>query len=269
MNDVIDLSKSIAYVQQNGSLLERARLAYLLERVDPPENIIRPLLDIQNKDGGFPSRPRPGSRSAVDSTLTALWQLLEFGRVNTPTAERALDFLAEMQSYDGSWDENPDLPPYDLPPWIVPGDLATHLYLSAYSTYWLGLSGAHPDAFEQGIQYLSNQQDAAGSLPGYLHTTWIGTAAFMMAGKAASAELGMAYLESRPLADWGDDQIAWALDFLGRAGLPKAHPFYQGLIDALVQRQAPDGSWSSEDGPMHAAAATVSAIKVIKAYQKD
>ncbi len=116
-------------------------------------------------------------------------------------------------------------------------------------------------------QATESQPEAAapGQIPGYLHNNWLGASAFLMAGPgyAQNARLGLDFLMSRPASAWEDSQIAWAIDCLVRAGLPAQNPFIQFGIDLLQQRRAPDGSWSSEDGPAFAASATVGAIKVL------
>ena len=39
-----------------------------------------------------------------------------------------------------------------------------------------------------------------------------------------SLNLGIQALSEKPLAEWDDSQIAWALDCLSRGGLPKDSP---------------------------------------------
>lgn len=293
MEPKFDLTPSIIYVGENGSILEKARLLRILMNEPPSPVVYEKLLSIQNPDGGFPSRPRQPSASAVDSTLTALWQLDELGMFQATTADggqkpplasytrRGLDFLVNIQQPDGGWDENPDLSSHDLPPWIRPGETATRLYLSTYAAYWLGLSGPeYQPAFQKGVAFLAAWQGPAhldpqspppapGQIPGYLHNNWLGTSAFLLAGDEYTkhAGRGLEYLQSRPYSTWEDSQIAWAIDCLVRAGLPAAHPLVQEGLLALRQRRAPDGSWASEDdeGPSFVAAATVSVMKVLAA----
>ena len=276
-----DLTASILFVDEHGSLLEKARLLRILMNEKPSKAVYEKLLSMQNTDGGFPSRPRAGSASSVDSTLTALWQLDELGMFETEPAQRALRFLVNMQRAYGGWDENPSLPAHDLPPWIRPGETATRMYLSTYAAYWLGLGGPdYRETFQKGVAFLAawqgtTRRDAAGQqgkdtlasgqLPGYLHNNWLGASAFLMAGEEYehNARLAIDFLKSGNLDTWEDSQIAWAIDCLVRAGLQARHPFIQAGLDTLRQRRAPDGSWASEDGPAFAAAATVGAIKVL------
>lgn len=271
----VDLGAAIAFVTEHGTILEKARMLWLLMGVEPARESYQKLIESQNPDGGFPSRPKPGSLSAVDSTLTALWQFDELNLTAHPAAARALDFLRAMQQPDGGWDENPALPAHDLPPWIVRGDPGTRLYLTTYAAYWLGLlADPRQPPFEHAVAFISRHQDDFGRLPGYLHSNWLGTSAFLLVptdefqlnGYAQSIENGLRYLDALPFEDWDDSQIAWAVDCLTRAGLPETHLWLQKALPELVRRQAADGSWSSEDGPAFAASATVSAIKVLKRH---
>lgn len=267
MPGTIDLNAALQYVSEHGTILEQARLLYLLMDMEPSEEAYKKLIDSQNPDGGFPSRPRPGSRSAVDSTLTAIWQFDELGLMQLPAAQKALDFLRAMQQPDGGWDENPALPEHDLPPWIQPGQPATRLYLSSYAAYWLGALGAPGEpAFTRGADYIAQHQQPDGAIPGYMHNNWLGAAAFLLGGDAyaQSAERVLTSLAARPWSDWADSQVGWALDCLLRAGLPQTHPFVQAALAELLRRQSAEGSWASEDGPSFAASATVGAIKVLK-----
>mgnify|MGYP005815323665 CR=1 FL=1 len=264
----VDLGAAIAFVTEHGTVLEKARLLRLLMSVEPGREAYQKLLDSQNADGGFPSRPRPGSASAVDSTLTALWQFDELGLNAHPAAARALAFLLAMQQPDGGWDENPDLPAYDLPPWIVRGDPGARLYLTTYAAYWLGMLGyAQHTAFKAALAYISARQTPSGQIPGYLHSNWLGIAAFLVdGGYTQNAGKGMDYLASLPFSEWDDSQIAWAIDCLTRAGLPHEHPWLAAALPELLRRQAADGSWSSDDGPAFAASATVTAIKALQRH---
>jgi hypothetical protein len=217
----LNLTASILFVDENGSLLEKARLLHILLKEKPAKVVYEKLLSLQNSDGGFPSRPKAGSPSSVDSTLTAIWQLDELGMFESAPVRRALNFLVSLQRAYGGWDENARLPAHDLPPWIRPGETATRLYLSTYAAYWLGLAGpeyraplqtaaAFLEAWQgqeggqidnaaqtsriarRGTSALKRSADGStatgaeplspGQLPGYLHNNWLGTSAFLLAG---------------------------------------------------------------------------------------
>jgi hypothetical protein len=264
----IDLDRALQYIDEHGNLQDKARLLYILASEPPPDSIVRPLLDKQNPDGGFPSRPRTENPSSVDNTLTALWQLNELGLFHSAEARRACKFLVAAQAEDGSWDENPALPKHDLPPWIKPGQLATRNYLSAYAAFWLGIFDPRLPALGKAIRYLAGQQAADGQVPGYQHGQWIATSAFFFAGEGYQehSRKGLAFLDMRPPEQWEASQIAWALDCLAAAGVPAQQPFVAKMLAELAGRQEPGGSWSSEDGPAYAVSATISAIKAFKRY---
>jgi len=271
MHKPIQLNQALIYIDEHGNLQDKARLLFIMMGESPPAEAVRPLLDKQNADGGFPSRPRPAqpggeNPSSVDSTLTALWQLNEYGMLAQPPAQRALEYLVATQHPDGSWDENPKLPGHDLPPWIVPGELPTRMYLTAYAAYWLGINGANPHILRRGAAFLTFQQEAGGRLPGYLHGHWIGASALRMAGShyQEAAAKALAHLAARPWSEWQESQISWALDNLLSAGLEPTHPFVQGGLETLAARQEPEGCWVSEDGPAYAVSATLGALKVLK-----
>ncbi len=230
MTSNLNLTSSILFVDENGSLLEKARLLRILLNEAPSKAVYEKLLSLQNPDGGFPSRPKAGSASSLDSTLTAIWQLDELGMFDSAYTRRALNFLASMQRAYGGWDENPHLPAHDLPPWIRPGETATRLYLSTYSAYWLGLGGPdYQTALENAAAFLAAWQGQAadqpdgpgqpqspeqkariarrgtgalpepasaaplalGQLPGYLHNNWLGTSAFLLAGPDYAKNAGL------------------------------------------------------------------------------
>jgi squalene cyclase len=265
----MDIARAIAFIEEKGSSLEKARFRRLLHGVPPEPSVTLPFTELQNTDGGFPYAMTKGNLSTIDDTLVALWWLDELGMLDSPAAEQATAYLLAVQQDDGGWDEDPALAQYDLPPWISPGDLHARLYLSAYAAYWLAAMGyvAQP-ALQRALDFLLQHQDERGKFYGYLHTTWIATSVFLMAGQPYSvfAGKGLQVLLDRPLAEWADSQIAWALNCLGKAGLPKGHPLVDKCLAELWQRQRPDGSWSSEDGATFDVGATLGAVKVFKHY---
>jgi len=265
----MDITKSVSLIEEKGSDLEKARIRQILYGVEPEPNVIQPFTELQNGDGGFPYDTVQGNLSTVDNTLSALWWMDELGMLESSTADKAFGYLLAVQRDDGGWDEDPSITQYDLPPWVSPGDLRTRLYLSSYSTYWLAVRNhkTHP-AFQKALDLLLKHRDETGKFYGYLHTTWIATSVFVMAGHQHSevARKGLQVLMDRPLSEWADSQISWALNCLGRAGLPGDHPFIEKCLAELLQRQEPNGSWSSEDGEAYAVSATIEALKSLKHY---
>lgn len=265
----MDVLKSAAFVTRRGSGLDRARLRWLLERVEPDSTIVDELALTQNEDGGFPFRTAPDSASTVGDTLNALWKLEDIGALTSAAGERAVRFIASAQRRDGGWDEDPGLVAYDPPPWRRPGDLASRMYLSASSLYYLALAGGEPSpSVVRACDYLLRHQTESGLLPGFAHSTWIGASALLLVGGLYEerAHRALEALSARPLNDWADSQIAWALSCFACAGLTQSNALVAGLIEELIERQRPDGSWASEDGESHDVDATIDAVKALGHY---
>lgn len=265
----MNIDKAIDFLRLKGTDLERARAEWIINRVKPADDLIQPFLELQCPDGGFPFGWEKGNLSAVNSTLSAIWHLDELGLSGSTHAERAFGYLLLVQKDDGGWDEDPAIAHYALPPYITPGDLRTRLYLSAYASYWLALKHHFEDPkFREALYFLVSHQEDSGRFFGFRHTTWIAVSAFALAGRpyAKIVSKGLKYLMEKPLDEWADSQLAWALECLGRAGLPKAHPFISDCLAELAQRQKPDGTWISEDGEAFTARATLSAVKAFKIF---
>ena len=265
----MDITKSIQYIERNGSEIEKARLRHVLYGADAKPEILRPFISLQNRDGGFPLNRIKGRPSTVNDTLNALWWMDDLGILHSPTSEQAVQYLINNQLEDGGWDEDPDLSSEDLPPWIIPGDLHTRHYLSAYTAYWLAIKDnrAKP-AFLMSLDFLDTHFLQRDLFKGYLHTIWLASSVFLLAGEAftEAAMAGLQTLLQWPNSRWKDSQLSWAMDCLGKVGLPRNHPFIQMGIRELICRQAPDGSWSSEEGPVSAVNGTIAALKAFKQY---
>jgi len=265
----MNVDKAVAFLRQNGTDLDKARLEWIVNKMKPDDSVVASFLELQRVDGGFPFGGDKGNLSTVDSTLSAIWCLDELGLFNSPHAERAFRFLFAVQKDDGGWDEDPAIVQYKLPSYITPGDLRTRLYLSSYACYLLALKQyiEHPK-FREALYFLVSHQEESGRFFGFLHTTWIAVSAFALAGRpyAKIVSKGLKFLMEKPFDEWADSQIAWVLECLGRAGLPKVHPFISDCLTELIQRQKPDGTWVSEDGEAFTAQATLSAIKAFKIF---
>lgn len=265
----MNIKAAAAFLRDRGTEFEKARSEWIINKVKPQSGILQSFLDLQGESGGFPFGEQKGNLCTVDSTLNAIWWLDELGMFDTSHVDRALRYLFAVQKNDGGWDEDPAIMQYKLPPWITPGDLRTRVYLSAYASYWLALKGhiEHPQ-FRNALYFLVSHQEDSGKFFGFLHNTWIAVSAFALAGRpyAKIVSKGLKYLVAKPFDEWADSQIAWALECLGRAGLPRVHPFVSECIDELASRQKPDGTWVSEDGDAFTAQATLSAVKAFKIF---
>ncbi len=265
------MNKDLAtdYILQQADGLQRARLSALLHgRADDDRSALS-FLNLQNADGSFPAMRVSGQRGTINNTIDALWWLEELGRLDSSAARSACAWLIDHQEGNGSWDEAVS-PGISFPPWIEPGEPGTITYLTAYSAYWLARCGLrNHTAFQRSLGFLQRLQQENGCIAGPLHATWLAAAVFLLAGAryAEIAGRSLACLLARPLKQWEDSQLAWALNCLGSAGLPGSHPFVSGSLDELNRRQAADGSWRSEDGPQFGVEATLGALRAFELFR--
>jgi hypothetical protein len=265
----MDITRSIYLIEEHGSNLEKASLRYILYGEKPGPAILKYFTTLQNPDGGFPCNMTQGNPSAIHKTQYVLSQMDDLGMLQTTVADNAFHYLLAAQISDGGWDEQPSIMPCAPPPWAIPGDLWARLYLSALSAFWLAVRGeTSQPAFHKALEFLLKYQDATGKFYGFLHTTWIAVAVFLMADSQYDeiAEKGLQALSARPVSEWVDSQIAWALDCLSLAGLPKDHPFVEQSLETLFNRQQTNGRWLSEDGEAHEIGVTLEILKVLKRY---
>ena len=265
----MDFNKALSFIKAHGSERDVARLEYLISGKKPDDNIIKEIVTLQNDDGGFPCRRKKGNPSGINDTVVVLWWLFDLGVRDGHIIDKMCRYIGNKQKEDGSWDEDPALSEYGLPPWITPGNLKTIVYLTANTSYRFVLGGHEEFTnYSKALDFLKKHQDTQGKFFGFLHNTWISTSLFLLEKDKypGIAEKGLAYLMSRLFSDWIDDQIAWALDYLGQAGLQRSHQFVENGLCTLAQRQNTDGSWASESGEKHSAGATLEVIKVLKHY---
>jgi hypothetical protein len=265
----MDIGKQVSFIEENGSELEKARFKQFFYGVPPAPEVIQPFTELQNQDGGFPCTMLRGNPSAIHKTVNALSWLDDLGMSRSPTADRAFGYLRAVQREDGGWDEAPALAQYGVPPWGTPGALRARLYLTAQSAFWVAVRGDMVGStLRRALDFLLKHRDETGRFHGFLHSTWIATSAFAAAGHRDSQVVrdGLQVLLARPLAEWVDSQIAWALECLGRAGVPKNEPFVQAGLAELVRWQEDHGKWVSEDGEAYSVNMAIGALKVLKHY---
>ena len=89
----MDITKSIAFIEERGSELEKARIRHILYGQKPEADVIQRFTGLQNNDGGFPYDMVPGNLSTVDNTLLALSWMDELGLLGSPLADKAVSYL--------------------------------------------------------------------------------------------------------------------------------------------------------------------------------
>lgn len=260
-----DWRATIAFVDQSGSEIERARLRGVLGRARTDARILRVFESRQNEDGGFPHAFVPGRLSTIDATATAIEWLFDLGLGGGACAERACVHLLAAQRPDGGWDEPPGLLKHSPPPRLLPGDPRVRCRATALVVYWLARVGDREDAIRRALGYLAARQAANGRLLGFLQTTWLAAAAFRMVdGPAAEpAARALAALAAVPPDRWYPGALAGMLGCLGEAGVGAPHPPVRAGLARLCALARPDGSWLSEDGDLYHVEASLQALRAM------
>jgi hypothetical protein len=265
----LDWRRTIAYIDQNGSEVERARLRGILGRARSEAKVVRTLEARQNDDGGFPYGLVPGRLSTIEATTTALEWMGDLGLLHGPLAERALIYLLSVQRPDGAWDEPVGLVRYGPPPRLLPGDPRVLTVSTALVAYWLARVGRGDDyEVARAMGYLRARQSPEGRWEGFLQATWLATALFRLVdgdGSDAAAR-GLAALAAVEEARWSAGALTEMLSALGEAGIAREAPLIERSLGRLVALCRPDGSWLSEEGDLYHVEVTLRGLRTMLHY---
>jgi hypothetical protein len=255
---------TIAWIEQNGSDTERARLRGLLGRPRPDARIVRTLDARQNPDGGFPSDLVQGRPSSIDATGLVLQWMRDLRMLGSPQAQRVVTFLFTAQRPDGSWDEPPALLKFGAPR-LLPGDPRVQAYCTALAAYWLVLLGHRNDhAVTRAIAYLRSRQAANGRFLGFIATTSLAAALFRLAEDPGSPAVARALdALAGVAAARRAGALSGMLNALAEAGVPAHVPVIQQGLERLWSLVEPDGSWPSEDGEFYHVEVTLLVLRVL------
>lgn len=263
------LMATIAYIQENGDELERARLAGLLGRSRAEPKVARSLLARQNEDGGFPYGLIQGRPSAITATATAMQWMHHLRLLPSSYVERATGYLLTVQRPDGAWEESPAVLRFDPPALIRPGVPLARIYCTALATSWMArLLGPRHDSVMRAARCLRASRDGGWPAEEPAHVTAQVAAALCMVDGPSSAAIsaGLEALRRLEPEVWTADRLADALSALYLAGLPADDPFVDGGLARLLTLQRPDGGWSSDDGADRDVDVSLRASGVLLAY---
>jgi len=262
---IVNLDKAEEFIRSAGNPIEQARLAYLLSRARPSPEVTDRLFAGQRSDGGWaPFWAK--DYSSLDATCFPLAQADQLGLAAAePPVQRAVQFLAQRQNADGSWEEDAQVASV-APPWVTPGDLDARLYLTANCGFWLALRGDPDHKAGKAADYLQARQESGGRLPGFLHTQWLADSLWHKLERKAAVEGIFEYLLQH-LSDLAASNLSWLITTLSVAGLSPAHPLLGQAASILEQSQAKDGRWPSEDGPAQDVHSTLEALRAQRALR--
>lgn len=245
------LARAVAFIQENGDELERARLAGLLGRERPEAKVVRVLAARQNDDGGFPYQMIAGRPSAVSATATALQWLQDLRLRDAPQTERAAAFLLITQRPGGTWEESPALIKYDPPPLLRPGHPAGRLYATVTAALWLArLLGPRHESVGRAFAPLRRAREERWpeDEPPAIAVRTVALAALVEGHDHPLTAAGLAALSALGPEAWTADRLADLLGALHAAGFAADEPPLAWGIRRLTALQRDDGGWSSEQG---------------------
>ncbi|HET9421578.1 MAG TPA: hypothetical protein VFO49_10600 [Nocardioides sp.] len=140
----IDIAAARQFVHANGRVLERHRLATLLDGA-PADPLLTALRAYRNTDGGFghalePDVRCPGSQPAA--TLQALEVLTEAGATEDPMVAEAADWVASVSLPDGGVPTVlPSAEGYPRAPWMEPSEGSGFLTFALAGKLWQAGAG--------------------------------------------------------------------------------------------------------------------------------
>lgn len=257
----MNLWKAVEFVRSAGNEVEQARLKYLLANERPAQDVVLQLFSGQRPDGGW-SPFWAKDYSSLDATCFRLAQAEQMGLTESETAvRRAVDFLAQRQSPDGSWEEDKKIATF-APPWAIPGDLSARLYLTANCGLRLALLGNPDKGASKAADYLQTHLDQDGHLPSFLHTHWLAGGLWCKLNWQELAERVFEYL-SESINDLAISNLSWLITTVCAAEGTPNHPLINKAASLLEQSQQDDGRWPSEDGSTYDVHATLEALRAL------
>lgn len=246
----LDLERATAFVETQGSALDRARVHVITGTVQLME-VPDELRALQNADGGFPVGLVVGRPSALSPTAHALSWLRDLQLVERAEAQRALAFIAARQMPRGIWRERLDVQPFNPPPWMDPESTAADVYTTALCAGTIAVLSDDDLPVDLAVNWLQTQQGPDGLLIGFkAHSSWLAVPAFeRINGQEGRATRRLiAGLGDILDEEWPGSMLAWMLQCLLDAGYTRRTQLLNRAWQFLVAAQQPDGSFSVDEG---------------------
>ncbi len=256
----IEFEPAAKFVVENSNPIEEARLRAIIAGQPAGEDVVEAFIKEQSEEGGW--YPFWSTEYvSIDATCFRLAQLESLGvSEHQPVFERALDFLESAQHPGGFWEETPPEPEV-LPPWLVPGQVESRVYLTANCLFWLSISGRESSITDSAVLYLEEYVDERGRLPGPLHAQWLAAAACYALDQI---ELGERLVDPlyEHIPELPASSLAWMTTALLIAGVSREDEVIQKAAERLAGHQKQEGHWSSEDGPDFDVHTTLESMRV-------
>lgn len=246
----IDIDRARAFIDSNGTVIERARLRALLDD-DMPDEIPDELRALQNSDGGFPVGLVVGRPSALSPTVNVLSWLRDLDLVDTDEAQRAITYIVDRQTPRGIWRESSEVMQFDPPPWMDPESTAGDIYTTALCASTIVLLSDDELPGDLAVNWLQTQQGRDGLLTGFkAHSSWIAVPAYetILGQETRGTRRLIAGLGEILADDWSGSMLAWMLQSLLDANYTRRTEVVNRAWYLLQEAQQTDGSFTTDEG---------------------
>lgn len=266
----MNIHKSIKYINANGNPCEKARLSAILKNQKPSLEVVEGLRKFQNPNGGFSYWIK--DMSTITDTCYILEWFDDLKIHKGDIVDRACNYLLKRQKNDGGWDEEKDVIRYNPPKWMIPNQIKTRTWLTAYCAHVLIRFGyAEAEGTICPTNFLLANCDSSGRVKGYLRATWLALPMLnFYPGPNPELFIRMVKVIMDNFSiEWRGSYIAWLLQCLKDGDLSSNHNLVQRSLYELKRKQRNDGSWDPEEGEgeKHRINSTLRAIRALKEYK--
>ena len=252
----IDIDAARQFVHANGRVIERHRLATLLDGA-PLEPLLTALRAYRNPDGGFghalePDVRCPGSQTAA--TLQALGVMVEAGATGDPMLADAVEWITTISLPDGGVPTVlPSATGYPRAPWMEPSEGSGFLTFALAGKLWQ--AGADKGWLDAATEWCWSRLEGDEPAGGYTMKFAIDFLDAVPDPPRAAAALermrpGLDADGSLAVPGGTENERLTPLDFSPRPGLPSRALFTEAQIEADLDRlekgQRDDGGWTVE-----------------------
>jgi hypothetical protein len=267
----MNVESAFRFIERFGNILERYRAKYLFQEARDDGVPLRYLRKLQNQDGGFPYNLEIGKPSSVNETSGMLSLVAELDLVESNVGRGITNYLSQVQTQDGSWNENPQIILFNPPSWDSPDNANTRMWLTGDITLHLIQSSyTQSESVKRAREFLLKHMDENGRVEGPRIATWIAIAIFgMLEGSDSSyvrETMGLleGWLAEEPEKD--ASFLCWYLECLGCARIASEHPIVGKCLKRLTTMQDNDGGWKSADGARYNVTTTINVLKLLKQF---
>lgn len=262
----MNVERALRFARAHGDELQRYRVDFHCKGLRDDRTPLNYYRKRQGPAGEFPYDLEQGNPASTNETTGVMGTLAELDLSKSDVADKAIDYVLSIQSSDGSWDENHEIKKLNPPPWDMPGELMTRIWLTSQTAANLvSLGKGNLEAVKRAADFLLQNRDETGRFSGYRITTWICIPLFSFR-EGKNSDTVRTCLEHAE--KWVEEEtdpgfLVWYLECLTSAGLALSHPVASKCLEKLAELQRDDGSFSSVDGDRYVVSNTIGAVRFL------